>query len=197
MFAVLWAVGCLVNNPHVLKKAQDELDNHVGKERLVEESDIKDLTYIRAMVKEVMRLYAVSMRLFESTEDCAIAGYNVPAGTLLIVNAWKIQRDPRVWSDPLEFRPERFLTSPHKDMNFSGQHFEFAPLGSGRRSCPGTSLGLQMVNMIIARLVHGFGFKPPSSAPVDMTEAVGFANMVKATPLEVLLTPRLPKELYV
>ncbi|KAI3875407.1 hypothetical protein MKW98_000084 [Papaver atlanticum] len=197
MFAVLWAIGCLVNNPQVLKKAQDELDNHVGKERLVEEYDIKDLTYIRAMVKEVMRLYAVSMRLFESTEDCTVAGYNVPAGTLLIVNAWKIQRDPRVWSDPLEFRPERFLTSPHKDMNFSGQHFEFAPLGSGRRSCPGTSLGLQMVDMIIARLVHGFEFKPPSNAPVDMTEAVGFANMVKATPLEVLLTPRLPKELYV
>ncbi|KAI3972907.1 hypothetical protein MKX01_019565 [Papaver californicum] len=196
-FTILWAVDLLVNNLHVLKKAHDELDNHVGKERKVDESDIKDLAYIRAIVKEAMRLYPVSMRLLESTEDCTVAGYQVPAGTLLLVNTWKIQRDPRVWSDPSEFRPERFLTSPHKDIDVKGQHFELTPFGSGRRSCPGTSLGLQMVNMTIARLVHGFEFKTPSNAPVDMTEAVGFSNMVKATPLGVVLTPRLPKELYV
>ncbi|RZC62542.1 hypothetical protein C5167_024304 [Papaver somniferum] len=197
MFTILWAVALLVNNPHVLKKAHEELDNHVGKERQVDESDIKDLAYIRAIVKEAMRLYPVSMRLLESTEDCTVAGYDVPAGTRLVVNTWKIQRDPRVWSDPSEFRPERFLTSPHKDIDVKGQHFELTPFGSGRRSCPGTSLGLEMVNMTIARLVHGFELKTPSNAPVDMTEAVGFANMVKATPLGVVLTPRLPKELYV
>ncbi|XP_026432317.1 cytochrome P450 82C4-like [Papaver somniferum] len=196
MFTVLWAVALLVNHPHVLKKAHDELDSHVGKERQVDESDIKNLNYIQAIVKEAMRLYPVSMRLLESEEDCTVAGYYVPAGTRLIVNTWKIQRDPRVWSDPSGFRPERFLTSPHKDIDVKGRHFKLTPFGSGRRSCPRTSMGIQMVNMIIARLAHGFDFKTPSNAPVDMTEAVGFANMVKATPLEVVLTPRLPKELY-
>ncbi|KAI3892503.1 hypothetical protein MKX03_018064 [Papaver bracteatum] len=184
MFTVLWAVALLVNNPQVLKKAHDELDSHVGKERQVDESDIKDLNYIQAIVKEAMRLYPVSMRLLESDKDCTVAGYH-------------IQRDPRVWSDPSEFIPERFLTSPHKDFDVKGQHFELTPFGSGRRSCPGTSMGIQMVNMTIARLAHGFDFKKPSNAPVDMTEAAGFANMVKATPLEVVLTPRLSKELYV
>ncbi|XP_026378995.1 cytochrome P450 82C4-like [Papaver somniferum] len=115
MFTVLWAVALLVNHPHVLKKAHDELDIHVGKERQVDESDIKNLNYIQAIFKEAMRLYPVSMRLLESKEDCNVAGYHVPAGTRLIVNTWKILRDPRVWSDPSEFSPERFLTSPYKD----------------------------------------------------------------------------------
>ncbi|OVA15437.1 Cytochrome P450 [Macleaya cordata] len=198
MISLVWALSLLVNHPHVLRKAQDELDSHVGKERQVDESDIKNLIYFQAVVKETLRLCPPGPLLTprESTEDCTIAGYHVPAGTRLLVNIWKIQRDPRVWSDPSKFQPDRFLTGSHANMDVRGQNFELIPFGLGRRSCPGTNLALQVVRLTLARLIHGFEFKTPSNTPIDMTGSAGITN-AKATPLDVLVTPRLPSKLYI
>jgi cytochrome P450 len=191
-----WAVALLLNNPRVLKKAQAELDTHVGRQRQVEESDIKNLVYIQAITKETLRLYAPAQLLppRESTEDCIVGGYHVAAGTRLFVNLWKIHRDPRVWPEPGEFRPERFLTT-HKDVDLKGKHFELMPFGSGRRVCPGISFALQVVQFTLASLVHAFEITTQVNEHVDMTESFGFSN-VKAIPVEVLLTPRLCSELY-
>ncbi|KDP38425.1 hypothetical protein JCGZ_04350 [Jatropha curcas] len=92
-----WAISLLLNNPHALKKAQEELDFQVGTQRLVNESDIKNLAYLQAVIKETLRLYPVAPLSGprEAMEDCTIAGYHVPAGTRLILNVWKIQRDPK------------------------------------------------------------------------------------------------------
>ncbi|KAK1370578.1 hypothetical protein POM88_036670 [Heracleum sosnowskyi] len=141
-----WALSLLISNPHVLKKARDELNNHVGRNRQVEESDIKNLVYLQAIFKESMRLYPASLLLppRESIEDCVISGYNVPKDTRLIVNLSKIHRDPQVWPNPDEFRPERFLTS-HQNVDVEGNHYELLPFGSGRRRCPGMFLGLRLV----------------------------------------------------
>nr|KYP64565.1 Cytochrome P450 82A3 [Cajanus cajan] len=76
-----------------------------------------------------------------------------------------------------------------------GQNFELIPFGSGRRSCPGMSFALQVLHLTLARLLHAFDFGTPSDQPVDMTESPGL-TIPKATPLEVLLTPRLPPKLY-
>ncbi|XP_021301064.1 cytochrome P450 82C2-like [Herrania umbratica] len=127
-------------------------------------------------------------------EDCRISRYDIPKGTRLFVNVWKLQRDPRIWSNPEEFEPERFLTS-HQNVDILGQHFELIPFGSGRRSCPGMSWALQVIRLTIARLLQGFDLATPLNAPVDMTEEPG-GNMPKATPLQLVLTPRLPDHLY-
>ncbi|KAK3038176.1 LOW QUALITY PROTEIN: hypothetical protein RJ639_029630 [Escallonia herrerae] len=84
-----------------------------------------------------------------------IAHYKISKGTRLLVNLWKVHRDPHVWSEPNEFRQERFLTS-HKELDVRGQHFELIPFGSGRRVCPGISLALQIVQLVLAHLIHGF-----------------------------------------
>ncbi|KAL6552408.1 Flavonoid-6-hydroxylase [Orobanche hederae] len=112
----------------------------------------------------------------------------------LIVNIWKLQRDPRVWADPLEFRPERFLTS-HKDFDVRGRHFELLPFGGGRRICPGITFALQLTAHALASLLHGFGIETVSDEAVDMTGSLGATN-IKSTPLEVLLTPRLVPGAY-
>ncbi|KAK6237557.1 hypothetical protein QUC31_003026 [Theobroma cacao] len=199
MVTLTWALSLLLNNPRVLKRAQDELDMHVGKDRPLEESDISNLVYLQSIVKETLRLYPPSpiIGLRAALEDCTLStGYHIPSGTRLMVNAWKIQRDERVWPDPHDFQPERFLTS-HKDMDFRGQTFELIPFGSGRRSCPGTSLALKMVHFILGRFLHSFDVAKPSKLEdVDMTESAGLTNL-KATPLEVLVTPRLNSQLYV
>ncbi|KAL6128220.1 hypothetical protein ACLB2K_071576 [Fragaria x ananassa] len=191
-----WALSLLLNNPEVLKKAQLELDNHVGRERQVNESDLKNLAYLQAIVKETLRLYPAGPLSVphESREDCSIGDYHVSSGTRLLINLSKMQRDPDVWDDPCLFQPERFLTT-HKNVDVRGQSFELTPFGSGRRMCPGISLALLVTQLTLAHLLHGFEITTPSDEPVDMGESSGIANM-KATPLEVLLTPRLHPKLY-
>ncbi|KAA8528591.1 hypothetical protein F0562_035946 [Nyssa sinensis] len=191
-----WALTLLLNNQQALRKAQEELDIHVGRERQVESSDLKNLIYIQAILKETLRLYPPGPLSppHESMEDCTVGGYKIPKGTRLLVNFWKLHRDPRVWSDPGEFKPERFLTS-HKDVDVRGQHFELIPFGSGRRMCPGISLAMQHTELTLASLLHGFELETPFNEPVDMTESFGL-TIPKATPLEVLLTPRLAFNLY-
>ncbi|GKB54853.1 cytochrome P450 CYP82D47-like protein [Tanacetum coccineum] len=186
-----WALALLVNNPHVLSKAQQELENHVGKDRIVEESDLKNLVYLQAIIKETMRLYppAPLSVPHESTEDCIISGYTVPKETRLLVNIWKIHHDPQIWTDPFEFQPERFLTSK-KEIDVKGQHFELIPFGSGRRICLGISFALEALQLILATVIHGFEFQNPSKDQIDMTESPGLTS-IKATPLELLVAPRL------
>ncbi|XP_050237980.1 cytochrome P450 82A3-like [Mercurialis annua] len=193
---LIWALSLLVNNPHILKKAQQEIYIHIGKEMHVRESDLNNLIYLKAIVKETLRLYPAGPLSVphESMEDCTIAGYCIPRGTRLLTNIWKIHRDPNIWSDPSEYRPERFLTS-HKDFDVRGQNFEFLPFGSGRRMCPGISFALQILHLTLATLLHGFDFSVPTSEPTNMTEALGLTNL-KATPLEVLINPRLQSHLY-
>ena len=107
---------------------------------------------------------------------------------------WKLHRDPRVWENPEEFLPKRFLTS-HANVDASGQHSEFIPFGSGRRSCLGSKFAFQVSHLTLARLLQGFEFQTPLNMPVDMIEGLSI-NLPKATPLEVLLTPCLSSKLY-
>lgn len=191
-----WTLSLLLNNYEALKKAQDELDTHIGKDKWVQESDIKNLVYLQAIVKEALRLYPAAPLSVphESMEDCVIGGYNIPKGTRLIVNIWKYHHDPNIWPKPHEFKPERFLTT-HKDVDVKGNHFELIPFGSGRRMCPGISLALQVLPFVIAVLVQGFDMKRPSEETIDMSESFGL-TVLKASPLEVLLAPRLASVLY-
>ncbi|KAL4346895.1 hypothetical protein GQ457_17G001740 [Hibiscus cannabinus] len=191
-----WAISLLLNNRHVLKKAQAELDIHVGKQRQVEESDINNLVYLQAIIKETMRLYPAAPLSVprEAMEDCTVAGFHVPAGTRLLVNLWKLQRDPGIWHKPLDFLPERFL-SDNANIDVRGQNFELLPFGCGRRICPGITFALRFQHLALARLLHGFEWGTVSDNVVDMSESPGI-TAPKATPLEVTLTPKLPSMLY-
>ncbi|GAV79660.1 LOW QUALITY PROTEIN: p450 domain-containing protein, partial [Cephalotus follicularis] len=190
-----WGISLLLNNRHALKKAQEEIKTYIGKERQVKESD-KNLIYLQALIKKKIRLYPGAPLSLpqESLEDCTVSGYHVPSGTRLLVNLWKIQRDPRVWTDPCEFQPKRFLIT-YKNIDDKGQNFELKPFGAGRRMCPGISFALQVLQLTLESLLHGFDITTLSDEPVDMTERVGLTSL-KAVPLEVLLTPRLPTYLY-
>ncbi|KAF8022898.1 hypothetical protein BT93_F0418 [Corymbia citriodora subsp. variegata] len=196
MVTLTWAISLLLNNRHDLKKAQEELDAKIGKQRHVKEEDLASLIYLQAIVKETLRLHPAAPlsapRLF--TEDCTVGEYHVPKGTRLIFNIWKIQTDPRIWPDPLEFRPERFLSS-HKDVDVKDSNFALLPFGGGRRICPGITFGLEMVHFLLAKFLQAFEIATVDNSPVDMSEIFGLTNL-KATPLEVMLKPRLPQELY-
>ncbi|KAL5984950.1 hypothetical protein ACLOJK_038787 [Asimina triloba] len=195
---MIWALALLMNNRHVLAKAREELDRHVGRDRHVEDSDIKSLVYLNAIVRETLRMYPPSPLgvPHEAMEDCSIAGYHIPKGTRVMVNMWRLHRDPRVWSEPNEFRPERFLREgEHAGTDVRGQHFELMPFGSGRRSCPGMPLALPVVHLTLARLIHCFDWATPSGGPVDLSERLQ-NTLTKAEPLDLVFKPRLNSDLY-
>ena len=193
---LIWALALLLNNRSSLNKAQEELDKHVGRDRQVNESDLNNLVYLQAIFKETLRLYPPGPLAVphEALEDCTVGGYHVPKGTRLLINLSKLHRDPNIWSDPNDFKPERFLTT-HKHFDVRGQNFEYLPFGSGRRMCPGVSFALQVIQLTLAALLHGFEIQTPTNDAVDMSERYGLTN-IKATPLDILLTPRLPTNLY-
>ncbi|PWA57966.1 cytochrome P450 monooxygenase [Artemisia annua] len=186
-----WALSLLLNNPKALKTVQDEIDEHVGRKRPVAESDMKNLVYLEAVIKETLRLYPAAPLAvpYKSMEDCVVSGYNIPKGTRLLINLWKLQHDPNSWSDPDEFKLERFMTT-QKDIDVKGKHFELLPFGSGRRICPGVFFALQALCLTSATLIQQFKPEKPSDEPIDMSESSGLTTS-KATPLEVLLYPRV------
>ncbi|KAI8537517.1 hypothetical protein RHMOL_Rhmol09G0030000 [Rhododendron molle] len=196
--AVEWAISELLKQPQLLRKATEELDRVVGRDRWVEEDDIPNLPYIGAIVKETLRVHPVGTLLAPhlSTEDCKIAGYDILKGTTVFVNAWSLGRDPRYWEAPEKFLPERFF---EKNIDVTGHHFELLPFGSGRRMCPGYRLGLMLVHSTLANLVHGFSWRLPDNVKpedVEMEEEFGLTTH-KKIPIVVVVEPRLSAHLYV
>ncbi|CAN0879733.1 Cytochrome P450 93A3 [Linum grandiflorum] len=185
-----WALAELINHPEILTKAQQEIDSIVGKSRMVRESDIPNLPYLQAVVKETLRLHPTGPLIVrESSEDCEVQGYNIPARTRLFVNVWAIGRDPNHWNEPLEFKPERFVEGKESHVEVRGQHFEMLPFGSGRRGCPGTTLALHMVQNTLAVMVQCFEWKVGGGV-VDMEEGVGL-TLPRANPLVCVPMARL------
>lgn len=189
-----WALGELLANPIKMKTLEEELETVVGRARRVQESDIPNMPWLRAVVKETMRLHPVVPFLVprESTKPCQISGYEIPAKTQVYVNTWAIGRDPEAWEKPSEFWPERFFHGS-SNVDVGGQHFELLPFGSGRRLCPGRSLGLLNVQLILASLLQAFSWSVEDE--LDMSEKCGIL-MSKAKPLVASVTPKLPSRIY-
>ncbi|KAJ4974881.1 hypothetical protein NE237_008055 [Protea cynaroides] len=198
---VEWALAELIRHPHILAQAQKELDSVVGKDRLVTESDLPHLTYLQAIIKETFRLHPSTPLSLPrmAAESCEINGYYIPKESTLLVNVWAIARDPAVWPEPLEFRPERFLPgSQYAHIDIKGNDFEVIPFGAGRRICAGMSLGLRMVQLLTATLVHAFDWVLPDGLmpeKLNMEEAYGL-TLQRAAPLMVFPKPRLAEHSF-
>ncbi|RZC45027.1 hypothetical protein C5167_037976 [Papaver somniferum] len=191
---VEWGMTEILRKPEVYKKILAELDEVVGKDRFVEESDISKLTYFQAAVKETFRLHPgvpllIPRRTNEATDVC---GYNVPKHAIVFVNVWGMARDEKVWPEPYEFKPERFLGS---ELDVKGQDFEILPFGTGRRSCVGMPLGHRMVHYSLASLLHAFEWDFSAHILQDMTEKVGI-TLQKAKVLSGVPKPRLSLSVY-
>ncbi|CAD6219070.1 unnamed protein product [Miscanthus lutarioriparius] len=194
---VEWAISELLKKPEVIVKATEELDRVIGRGRWVTEKDIPSLPYVDAIVKETMRLHPVAPLLVPrlAREDTTVAGYDIPTGTRVLVSVWSIGRDPALWDAPEEFMPERFLGSK---LDVKGQDYELLPFGSGRRMCPGYSLGLKVIQVSLANLLHGFTWSLPggmTKEELSMEEIFGLSTPRKF-PLEAVVEPKLPAHLY-
>ncbi|KAM7278833.1 hypothetical protein ACFE04_005967 [Oxalis oulophora] len=193
-----WSLAELLKNPTILRKAQEEMDKIIGKNRRLEESDIPNLPYLQAVCKEAMRKHpSTPLNLPRvAIEDCEVNGFYIPKNTRLLVNIWAIGRDPDVWEDPLEFKPERFLDPKFAKIDPRGNDMELIPFGAGRRICAGARMGVILVEYVLGSLVQAFDWRLPDDVKeLDMEEEFGLA-LQKAVPLAAMVTPRLAPAAY-
>ena len=179
-----WAMSLLLNHPEVFQKARDELDIHIGHDRLIEEADLPKLQYLRNIISESLRLFPSTPLLVPhfSSEDCEIGGFDVPEGTMLLVNAWALHRDPNLWNEPTSFKPERFETGENDT-------YKLLPFGLGRRACPGIGLANRVMGLTLGSLIQCFDWKRVDDKEIDMAEGEGL-TMPKVEPLEAMCRTR-------
>jgi len=188
-----FAMAELINKLEIMKRAQQELDKVVGKNNIVEEKHITKLPYILSIMKETLRLHPALPLLIPRcpSETTVIGGYTIPNDSKVFINVWAIHRNPNVWENPLEFKPERFVAK-EGEVEFSvlGSDLRLAPFGSGRRVCPGKNLGLTTVTFWTATLLHEFEWLTPSDEKtVDLSEKLRLSCEM-ANPLAAKLRPR-------
>ncbi|KAH0853854.1 hypothetical protein HID58_092812, partial [Brassica napus] len=147
--------------------------------RLIEESDLSELPYLKNIVLETLRLHPATPLLVPhmASEDCKVGSYDMPRNTTLLVNAWAIHRDPNLWYDPDCFKPERFekVEEAQKLLAF----------GLGRRACPGSGLAQRIVGLALGSLIQCFEWERVGEEEVDMKEGTG-NTVPKAVPLQAV-----------
>ncbi|KAL0325484.1 UNVERIFIED_CONTAM: cytochrome [Sesamum radiatum] len=181
-----WAMSLLLNHPNELGKVKEEIDSIVAPGKLLDDSDLQKLPYLRCIINETLRLYPVGPLLVPhlSSKDCSVGGFHIPAGTTLLVNAWAIQRDPKLWEEPEAFKPERFK-------GFEGGYdgLKFLPFGIGRRACPGSGMAMRLMGLALGTFIQCFEWKREGHNLVDLDEFTGI-TLSKVKPLEALYRPR-------
>ncbi|KAL5545347.1 hypothetical protein UlMin_009131 [Ulmus minor] len=178
-----WLMAELLRNPRVLKKAQEEVRRVVGEKAKLDINDIDNMSYLRCVVKESLRLHPPTPLLIprETTANVQIGGYHIPAKTRVLINAWAIQRDTSTWDNPEEFFPERFEKTP---VDFVSQDCQLISFGFGRRQCPGMTFGIVSTVYLISNLLYWFDWKLPDGTlpeDLDMTEVFGMSVARKAS----------------
>ncbi|KAG5541745.1 hypothetical protein RHGRI_021540 [Rhododendron griersonianum] len=195
--AVEWALVEMLNQPALLEKATEELDRVVGKHRLVQESDLSQLNYVKSCVRESFRLHPIVPFNVPhvSAANTTVAGYLIPKGSHVLLSRPGLGRNPRVWDEPLQFKPERHLKRDGSDVILTDPDLKMLSFSIGRRGCPGVTLGSTMTTMLMARLLQGFSWEvPPTVSKIELKESA--KDLFLAEPLLAKARPRLDETLY-
>ncbi|XP_039166572.1 flavonoid 3'-monooxygenase-like [Eucalyptus grandis] len=164
---------------------------------MVEENRLLKLKYLNAIIKEAFRLHPVLPILVPRTPhaSCVVGVYTIPKGSNIFLNMGYIQRDPKIWDKPSEFRFERCLKDPSK-YDLSGNNFTYMPFGSGRRVCAGFALVERALPYVLASLLHPFKWDLPQGVELDLLGKFGLV-VKKMKPPVAIPKPRLSSpELY-
>ncbi|CAH1423302.1 unnamed protein product [Lactuca virosa] len=184
-----WTFTELLKHPKILKKLQDEVRMVLKGKSKINDDDIDNMKYLKAVFKETLRLHPPIPTLIPrvASQDVKVMGYDVMKGTRVIINAWAIARDTKVWDEPDEFKPERFLDC---SIDYKGLDFDLIPFGAGRRGCPGIAFAMATNENVLANLLLKFDWELPNGKEedLDMTERPGL-TIRKNTPLLAVATP--------
>ncbi|XP_047945061.1 salviol synthase-like [Salvia hispanica] len=194
---VVWAMTEMLRDTRVLENAQEEVRRVFKDKGCVDESHFDKLKYLKAVIKETLRLHPPLPLLLprECSQICNINGYRIPLKARIMVNAWAIGRDPKQWGEDADsFKPERFLDA---SIDFIGNNFEFIPFGAGRRVCPGITFGLTNVELQLAMFLYHFDWNLPDGIKphqLAMTETFG-VTVKRKDDLMAVPTVKIPLQI--
>jgi cytochrome P450 len=169
----------LAEHPAVERKLHEEIDDVVdGRPTL---GDVRDLSYTRQVLDEAMRLYPPVYTMFRQTDrDVELAGYDIAAGSLVMLPQWAIHRDPRYFDDPETFRPERWADADHPT-------YAYFPFGAGPRSCIGKRFSLTEATMLLATIASEYRLRRVDEGALELR---GSLTMHPADGLDVKIERR-------
>ncbi|GJR22844.1 geraniol 8-hydroxylase-like protein [Tanacetum coccineum] len=186
-----WAMTELIRNPKKMETARIELNRLMenSNNKVIQEKDISQLPYLQAIIKETLRLHSSLPFLVphQAIRDVEVGGFVMPKDAQILCNVCAIGRDPKVWSHPEKFMPERFLGG---EIDYRGQNFELIPFGGGRRMCPGLNIAHRMLHLMLSSFIYNFDWKLKGNMKVedlDMSEKFGIA-CPKNVPLKLVPT---------
>ncbi|KAG9220402.1 hypothetical protein CCMSSC00406_0006667 [Pleurotus cornucopiae] len=169
---------------HEVMKAHDRTDG------LPRASDLGELKYLVAVLKEVLRYAPISNLALPhlATQDDEYHGYRIPAGTTIVANVWAVTRDSQTYPNPDIFDPERFVGNGGDESTQQPDPRLFC-FGFGRRTCPGTQFAETTMLLTMAAILSQFNisYNKEAGAPqVDFTTAIT-SHIV---PFDINITPR-------
>lgn len=182
--ALEWIMANLVRQQDIQGKLVEEIERAVGSEKEeIEEEDLQRMPYLKAVIMEGLRRHPPGHFLLPHTvtEDTILNGFLIPKGADLNVMVAEIGRDAKVWEEPMEFRPERFLAGgAGEGLDITGsREVKMMPFGAGRRMCPGLGLAMLHLEYFVANLVWEFEWKAVEGEEVDLTENLEFTVAMK------------------
>lgn len=150
LLAWLWYE--LSNHPDIYHRIIQEIDD-VLQGRTVTLDDLVNLKYTRSVIDEALRMYPTIWTLHRrATRDDILCGYRIPKDSLVFVNPLTLQRDPKLWENPLKFDPERF----NRDQVHERHKMAYLPFGGGHRICIGKNFALQQIQLILVTITQRF-----------------------------------------
>ncbi|XP_031110188.1 cytochrome P450 89A2-like [Ipomoea triloba] len=190
--ALQWIMANLVKHPSIQATLYEEILGVIGaaEEEGVKEEDLQRMPYLKAVVLEGLRRHPPAHFLQPHTvsEEVELEGCVIPKNSVINFTVADLGWDPAVWEDPMEFKPERFLSGEAFDLSGSTE-IKMMPFGAGRRICPGLALSLLHLEYFVANLVWLFQWKGVEGDEVDLAEKQVFTTVMKH-PLRAHLYPR-------
>jgi cytochrome P450 len=161
--ALTWTFYLLSQHPQVAARLHAEVDDVLAG-RPPGVAELSRLSYTRMVLQEAMRLYPPAWSLARrAIEDDELAGYPIPAGSMLHISLYALHRDPRLWEAPDVFRPERF-----SEEEVERRHkFAYLPFSTGPRKCIGDQFAMTEGQLILATVAQRYGLALAPGHPVD------------------------------
>lgn len=188
---VEWAIAILIDKPEIQTRLYNEIKATVG-DRKVDEKDTEKMEYLNAFTKELLRKHPPTYFSLSHavTEPITLGGYDIPTNASIEIYLPTISGDPRLWSNPEVFDPDRFLSGKEEADITGNKQIKMIPFGAGRRICPGLSMAMIHVNLMIARMVQEFEWSAlPNQGKIDFSEKMEFTTVMKYT-LQAVAKPR-------
>ncbi|XP_046575723.1 1,25-dihydroxyvitamin D(3) 24-hydroxylase, mitochondrial-like [Haliotis rubra] len=162
----------VAKNPDVQKKLREELERSVPPGEIPTPVHLRNMPYLKAVIKETLRLYPVGSYVGRINQhDIVILGYQVPKGKNVVVSLHAVGRSPSLYDEADTFRPERWMREM-REASDKPAAFSHIPFGFGQRMCVGRRVAELEMQLLMAQMLQRFDLKPSGQPPPDIVQFV-------------------------